>query len=155
MAYKAAGHAGKFGAVKQRAYLAWLRKGVSRAAAAAAVGISDECVRLHYHEDPTFHDRMELAEMDGHGKVESALHQLATRKHNVAAIIFYLKNRLPALWRDEIKLTRMTDEELNELFRAELAAYVASLDAGATSPGPDLQRIAGGGNGKIAIGDNG
>lgn len=92
-------HRGKFGAVKRAAFLTALREGSRRGAAAEAVGISRETVRLAYNADPDFAAQVEQAEMDANEPVEDALYQAALAGNVVAAQV-WLYNRMPERWQD-------------------------------------------------------
>jgi len=90
----------KFGAQKRTEFLQNLRDGMRRGAAAEAVGVTRETVRLVYRDEPEFASAVEQAEMDANETVEDALYQAAT-SGNVTAIQVWLYNRQPERWVDK------------------------------------------------------
>lgn len=93
-------HRGKFGDKKRSEYLALLREGYRRGAAARAVGVSPETVRNAYNGDPEFAKAVELAEIDACDIVEDALLE-AAKSGNVTACQVWLYNRSPDRWKDQ------------------------------------------------------
>lgn len=97
------GKLGKFGTRKKAMYLELLRQGYRRGAAAEAVGVSRETVRLAYNSDPEFAEAVDLAEVAACDIVEDALLE-AAKSGNVLACQVWLYNRSPDRWKDQRSL---------------------------------------------------
>lgn len=89
----------KFDETRRTAYLAILRDGGRRRAAARSVGIHPETVSRYIARHPAFADEVTLAEMEANEVVEDALF-LAAKKGNVTAMQLWLYNRDPEHWSD-------------------------------------------------------
>ena len=70
---------------------------------AAALGVHVDTVIEWRKIYPAFSDAVKTAKERADDQVESALYHNANVKHNVAAQIFWLKNRRPDKWRDKIE----------------------------------------------------
>lgn len=81
-------------------YLAKLREGSRRGAAAEEVGVSRFTVLDEKKRDPEFAEACERAEMDANAHVEDALFQAAIAG-NVTAAQVWLYNRDPNRWKDQ------------------------------------------------------
>jgi len=86
--------------MKRAEYLDQLREGKRRGAAAEAVGVDRETVRLTYNSDPEFATAVEQAEIDACDIVEDALLE-AAKSGNVVACQVWLYNRAPNRWKDQ------------------------------------------------------
>lgn len=94
-----AGQGTKFDARRKAAYLELLSKGIGRYAAAKAVGVTGECVRLHALRDPIFQDEIAQAEGLADDQVETAMYNTAL-DGSVPAQQFWLLNRRPDVWQN-------------------------------------------------------
>jgi hypothetical protein len=123
----------KFDAERKEAYLAELRKGTRRHAAARAVGISPSTVCLHIRDDEEFRRARDLAEQEANETVEDALYQAAL-SGNVVACQVWLYNRWPDRWADKRKhehsgpdggpvqvqhLAHLSDAELDQIIATD------------------------------------
>lgn len=90
----------KFTARRREAFLALLRDGARRGAAADQVGVTRQTVRMAYQADPDFRAAVDQAEMDANEPVEDALYQAAIAG-NVRAIEVWLYNRTGERWKDQ------------------------------------------------------
>ena len=106
------------------AILASLRKGATLGAACAANGISQQCFWKWRCADPALYKMTRDIMQSRVEIVADALYTNATEHNNVAAQIFFLKNRSNGEWRDEqhIKadvrveqIEKLSDEELDAL----------------------------------------
>lgn len=89
----------KFDAVKREAYLAALRTGARRGAAAESVGISRQSVNNYRKAHPEFVREESEAEGEANELVEDALFEAAV-SGNTTAIQVWLYNRAPERWQD-------------------------------------------------------
>jgi hypothetical protein len=69
-----------------------------------ALGISYKALQRRRVECKEFDAAWEEGRILGLAKVTNALFQMAVVDHNVAAAIFYLKNRAPEAWRDKVEI---------------------------------------------------
>ena len=121
---------GKFGQKKKRAYLKLLSEGISKSAAAKAVGVSDELVRLYRKRFKSWAGEEEKAQMAANDIIEDAL--FATAKNgNVTACQVWLYNRSPDRWAD-MRRHELTGKdggpmEILALTASEQAAVLAEL----------------------------
>lgn len=106
---------GKFGLVKQAAFLQLLSEGKRRGASASMVGVDPETIRQHTIREPEFLERMEKAEMQSNELIEDALFE-AARAGNVVAIQVWLYNRSPDRWQDarQVNITVEYEKALRE-----------------------------------------
>jgi hypothetical protein len=84
---------------RRSVYLAAVRTGAWRTAAAQAAGIHFSTVRRHMLADPDFAAEVEDAELDANTAVENALYTRALEGH-VTACLAWLYSRMPDRWRD-------------------------------------------------------
>lgn len=103
------------------AYLDRLRNGLRRGAAAKAVGVTRETIRVRMLTDLDFAAAVDQAELDANEIVEDALFKQA-KKGNVTAIQVWLYNRWPERWKDQRNIGK---QEGMELFLATLPAELA------------------------------
>ena len=89
----------KFDKQRQEAYLALLREGVGRCAAARKVGVHRSTVNNKMNKDPKFLAAVNEAEMEACEVIEMALFA-AAKKGNVTAQQVILYNRMPEKWKD-------------------------------------------------------
>lgn len=85
--------------LKRQAYMAQLRKGLRRGAAAKAIGLGYHTIINAYKADPTFLQEMSEAEIVALDPIEDRLYQLAM-SGDFKACIFILCNRNPERWKD-------------------------------------------------------
>jgi hypothetical protein len=103
---------------KIKEYLKWLEQGATLTKAAAKVGVSRFMVREYEKANPVFAREAEEARMrgfDGMTKdVEDALYRQA-RAGNVIAMLTWLYNRKPHMWRDMRSLTLKSVDDVLKL----------------------------------------
>jgi len=90
----------KFTTKKKDEYLEHLQKGGRRGAAAEAVGVTRQTVRLHTLQDPEFAVAVQQAELDANEMVEDALFKAAIGG-NVTACLAWSYSRAPDRWQDK------------------------------------------------------
>lgn len=120
---------GKFGKNKKRAYLKLLSEGISKSAAATAVGVSGELVRLYRKRFKSWAAEEEKAQMAANDIIEDALFVTA-KNGNVTAQQVWLYNRSPDRWAD-MRRHELTGKDggpmLIALTATEQAAVLAEL----------------------------
>lgn len=98
----------KFNSARRELYIAKLRQGMKRGAAAQAVGVTRIQVLNHRHANPEFNEQCELAELQANQSqvevAETALDRKIAEGY-FPAIRYYLENRAPERWSDQRKAT--------------------------------------------------
>lgn len=137
-------HAAKFDEDMRNDYLALLREGSRKHAAARIVGVDPVTVWRHTERDLDFAEQVKAAEREGDEAVEDALRKAAlglggSGKVDTTAAIFWLTNRAPDRWQDRRNI-RLGGEPGNPLLVAEEdpADYIARLLAAGGDEAHDL-----------------
>jgi hypothetical protein len=93
----------KFTPERRERYLKLLAKGGRRIASARKCGVSEDLIEKLVKEDPEFHRALEFAEEQANEMIEDSLFQKAM-SGNTTAILFWLMNRKPDVWKDMRKV---------------------------------------------------
>jgi len=110
---------------KIKEYLKWLEQGATLGKAAAKIGVSRFMIREYEKINPAFAAEAEAARMrgfDGMTKdVEDALYRQA-KGGNTVAMLAWLFNRKPHMWRDMRSLTLKSTDDVLKLLPPQLVA---------------------------------
>ena len=118
----------KFTKQKQEAFLAALREGSRRGAAAESVGVTRWLISHYIKSNPEFREAIERAEMEANELVEDALFMAATSGNVVAAQV-WLYNRAPDRWRDQRNVNHEHTIKVDEAAKRLALEYDAPEDA--------------------------
>lgn len=88
----------------------WARDGLTNEQIATKMGISHETLYQYQKKYPEFYESLKANKEVADRKVEKALYNKALEGNNTA-MIFWLKNRKPTVWRDRKDIqANITDE---------------------------------------------
>ena len=90
----------KFDKTHKQVFILAIAEGSTASSAADIAGVSRRTPYNHKRDDPKFAVAWADAERRQLDGVEEALYKLGTESKNVAALIFWLKNRNPDRWKD-------------------------------------------------------
>ena len=90
----------KLNAAAKEQIIGALGAGADVALAGKIVGCTRQAIYKLRTREPEFAERMDEARALADEKVIRSLYELATKHNNVTAMIFWLKNRQPQVWRD-------------------------------------------------------
>jgi len=119
--------------LKQEEYLKWLELGATLAGAAKKVGCSRLLIREYCKVNEDFFQKAEEARMRGFHHmtrdVEQSLYKSA-KAGNMIAILTWLYNREPSVWRDMRSLTLKSVDDVIKLLPPGLAKALRPFLAG-------------------------
>ena len=94
-----------------------LQAGAGIALAARIINCSRQAIYRRMNLDPEFAERIAESKAIADERVQNALFKAATENHNVVAMIFWLKNRMPQEWRDRQETQGPSSDELAQAIR--------------------------------------
>ena len=122
----------KFDLTRKQVFILAISEGATASRAADIAGVSRRTPYNHKRVDPQFAAAWAEAERRQLDGVEEALYRLGTESKNIAAMIFWLKNRAPDRWKDRqdlhvskvdlnIQVTEAQGERIAAIAARELA----------------------------------